>query len=349
MSESASEQTELRNMVAAMDAILRLEASLYMHMAEASLDHFAKLGEKSVRGALRAFGKRRGLEMRQAHMAMGWPVNMETLMRHWDAASTYIEQDTMDQGFYSPRLVTHEVAFCPASEVWKAAKFDRWGHVFCDEFHQACVSAYHPHGHVVIPENMMKCGDPVCRFRWVMPPSDGEIDLGERTELGERLAGDYSADTPIATCRQVVKRTLRIIGILYEAFLIRLRQDWGEEGELAFVDGLRRWGAERGRLLSRAHQDLGIIREPANVIRMSDLGYQYVCEVDELEADTRTYRFQIVYSPFVEALSDTGHIEEAHLYFENVFDALVSTYLSSNSSAAFEGMSERGPVISIAL
>jgi hypothetical protein len=229
-------------------------------MKGASLDHFGSLGERSVRGALRAFGQRRGFEMRQAHMALDWPINMETLMRHWDAASTYITQDRMDEGFYSPHLVIHEVAFCPASEVWKAAGFDRWGHVFCDEFHQACVSAYHPNGHVVIPVNMMKRGDPVCKLRWVMPPSEGGIDLGEKTELGKRLARDYSADAQTEANTLAIKRTLRIIGILYEAFLLQLTQDQGEEGECIFIDGLRRWGAERGRLLSRAHQDLGTDR-----------------------------------------------------------------------------------------
>jgi hypothetical protein len=52
MSAFGPEQAEPRNLLAAMEAILRLEASFYMHMTEAILDYFGSLGEKSVRDTL---------------------------------------------------------------------------------------------------------------------------------------------------------------------------------------------------------------------------------------------------------------------------------------------------------
>jgi hypothetical protein len=81
---------------------------------------------------------------------------------------------------------------------------------------------------------------------------------------------------------------------------------------------------------------------------MTDLGYQHVCKLDELDVQPHLYRFRISHSPFIEALSDTGRIEQAHLYCENVFDALASAYLSSKFSATYEGTDERGPIIAIA-
>ena len=122
-------------LVRTMDLLLRALGRFYMHLTEATLNHFGEAGEPTVRSALRRLGKWRGSEMRQAHNAMGKPINMETLMKNWDAASTYIVQNQMDEGFYSPNLVTHDDGYCPASEVWRGAEFYRWGHVYCDEFH----------------------------------------------------------------------------------------------------------------------------------------------------------------------------------------------------------------------
>jgi hypothetical protein len=168
--------------------LLQAGARLYMHFARETIATFGRDGEMTVRRHLRDYGAWRGIEMREAHNAMGRPINMETLNRCWDSASVFIVKDDVEtQGHYSPLDVSYDVKICPAAEAWKAEDFHQWGHVYCDEFHQACASTYHPDGNVVIPINMMK-GDDYCHFRWVVPGNSRAVEPFPPSELGLKLA-----------------------------------------------------------------------------------------------------------------------------------------------------------------
>ena len=185
---------------------------MYMHLTKVTIERFGRDGEMTIRYGLRAYGKWRGIEMREAHHAMGLEINMKNLIGCWDNASTYIIKDDMEQqGTYKPYDTRFDVHYCPAAEAWKDAEFHQWGHVYCDEFHQACASTYHPDGNVVIPRNLMK-GDDHCHFQWIMPPNAEKLDLGEPSELGRKLARDYTASTDIEAAWLSLKRSNRLVG-----------------------------------------------------------------------------------------------------------------------------------------
>ena len=131
----------LDDIIEAMKSLMKCSGRIYMHFARATIERFGREGEMTVRHGLRAYGLFRGLEMRAAHHAMGRDINMETLIHCWDNASTYvIKDDTEDNGTFEPTYVRFDVHYCAAAEAWKNAEFFHWGHVYCDEFHQACAS-----------------------------------------------------------------------------------------------------------------------------------------------------------------------------------------------------------------
>ena len=89
----------LPDILDAMDSVLKSQARIYMHLARVATERFGRDGERSVRLGLRAYGLWRGREMQEAHHALGKPVNMETLMRNWDNASTWVASYTIaDEG-----------------------------------------------------------------------------------------------------------------------------------------------------------------------------------------------------------------------------------------------------------
>lgn len=195
--------------------ILQSGARLYMHFARETLATFGDVGGTTVRDHLRRYGHWRGSEMREAHNALGREINMETLNRCWDSASVFIVKDDVEsKGRYTPTDVIYDVHYCPAAEAWKADDFHQWGHAYCDEFHQACASNYHPDGNVVIPINMMK-GDDHCHFRWVMPVTARGVDAYPPSKLGLKLAEYYQAVTPQRGAYDALVRTSRLIGGRY--------------------------------------------------------------------------------------------------------------------------------------
>ncbi|MCA9877573.1 MAG: L-2-amino-thiazoline-4-carboxylic acid hydrolase, partial [Thermomicrobiales bacterium] len=214
---------EMDQAVASLNVLLGVLGRMYMHYANTVIEAAGQYGEMTVRHHLREFGHFRGTEMREAHHALGKPIDMETLTCFWDNASTYVIHDDMDAGTYTPEDSAFDVHFCPAALAWKEAGFHRWGHVYCDEFHQACASTYHPDGNVVIPINMMK-GDDHCAFRWVMPGNARSLDLGEPTALGRRLARTYEQATDEEGALNAMRRTSRLVGGCYLSMVLPLQR-----------------------------------------------------------------------------------------------------------------------------
>lgn len=236
---------------------LQASARLYMYFARQVLDASDTHGEAVVRDSIRKYGQWRGSEMRQAHAALGEAINVKTLLTRWDSASTYVAKDEIsDQGSYAPNDVSFNVSYCPASLAWKEADFHRWGHVYCDEFHQSAATAYHPDAVVVIPINMMK-GDHHCAFRWVMPnlqPRDEQPAAPEEiTDLGRRIAPLYEiADDEVTNMRLALTRTNRLLAGRYMTFMQALTERLGADSALAVAtEALRTWATDRGRRLAR--------------------------------------------------------------------------------------------------
>ncbi len=226
----------------------------------------------------------------------------------------------------SPHYVVHDITLCPVADVWRERGFYRWGHVYCDEFHKACAGTYHPDGHVVIHQNKMK-GDKICSFHWVMPPRETLCKFDPPTALGIRLAESYQAKNELEGALYALKRGHRLVGGVYQAFATQAREDFGAQGLASTWHGLCKWGAERGRMMREAHQELGIEPQPANMIRYSDLPCQYVCEIEELEVKPDRYSFRVTKSPVIQALLDYDLSDLVGPFYREVYRAMAATYL----------------------
>jgi len=318
---------KLEPMVEDIQRLLKVGARLYMCMANATLEKHGREGEMPVRLGLRAYGQWRGREMREAHHALGLEVNMRNLIQCWDSASVFIVKDREDTApAYKPYDVRFDVHLCPASVAWKEAGFHQWGHVYCDEFHQACASAYHPDGHVVIPQNMMK-GDDHCHFQWVMPPNAERLELGEPTELGRRLARDYQATADVEAAWQALKRTNRLVGGRYVTAARVLVEHFADDGLDTIRGAMRAWGKLRGEHLRGEHELKSIAHTPANFMRHHDLPFATVWDVDEKIADAASFVAQIYDTPHDEAWRDMMATDLGALWYEASYAAMIDSYL----------------------
>ena len=329
---SMPNDARLDDLVEAIKTVLTSQGRIYMHFAKATIERFGREGEMTVRLGLRAYGLWRGREMRAAHHALGKDINMATLIGCWDNASTYVIKDDMDEsGTFEPSNVRFDVPYCPAAEAWQDAEFYQWGHVYCDEFHQACASAYHPDGNVVIPQNMMK-GDSHCHFQWIMPPDAETLELGAPDALGRKLARDYQPSGELEDAWLALKRSNRLLGGHYFTLARPLIERHGEAGRAAVVDALERWGAERGRLLRQRHEAAGIEPGLAAFVRHHDLPLALVWESAEVEASTTRVVVEIGDTPHDDAWADADVRELGALWYETAYPAMVAAYLPGAGS-----------------
>ena len=318
---------QMDELMESMRRMLKTSARMYMHLTKATIDRFGRDGEMTVRYGLRAYGSWRGLEMRAAHHALGLDINMKNLIGCWDNASTYIVKDSMEaEGTYKPYDTRFDVPYCPAAEAWKEAEFFQWGHVYCDEFHQACASAYHPDGNVVIPQNMMK-GDDHCHFRWIMPPDAEKLELGEPSELGTRLARDYSASSELEAAWLSLKRSGRLVGGRFVTAARVVLDRHGEAGRQMINEALASWGADRGRHLRDEHLGRGIEPSLQNFVRHHDFPMHLVWSVREIEMEASRVVLEISDTPQDQAWADLGAAELGMVWYEASYPSMAAAYL----------------------
>lgn len=315
-------------MVDAMKRLLKTSARMYMYLAKATIERFGREGEMTIRYGVRSYGHWRGSEMREAHHAMGLEINMKNLIGCWDNASTYLAKDGMDDGGqYRPYDTRFDVHYCPAAEAWKDAEFHQWGHVYCDEFHQACASTYHPDGNVVIPQNLMK-GDDHCHFQWVMPPDAQSIELGEPSDFGRRLARDYTADTDLEAAWKSLKRSNRLVGGRFYTHAGVILERHGDEGREVILEALERWGGERGRLLRQEHERAGHKPSVANFIRYHDFPIHMVWRHSIDLQPNGDASLDIFAAPHDEVWEDVESVEMGKLWYQGAYPAMARAYMS---------------------
>jgi len=331
----------LADVVESMDTVLRSQARIYMHLARVATERFGREGERSIRLGLRAYGHWRGREMQEAHHALGRPIDMETLMRNWDNASTYVAKDTIaDEGRYTPNDVEFDVYHCPAAQAWKDGEFHQMGHWYCDEFHQAAARTYHPDGNVTIHENLMK-GDDHCHFRWIMPPAAAAHDPGATTALGTRLADDYRAASEIEGAWKALKRSNRLLGGHFFTCAAPIIERHGEPGRQAVRQALEDWGAERGRLLRRRHEEQGRAVSLESFIAAHDLPARLIWPVREIESGPHRVVVEIDETPQDEAFADSDAMDLGRLWYEASYPAMAGAYLPG-ATAAWTRLRSRG-------
>lgn len=298
---------------------------LYADVARTVVDAFGQGGEWAIHRWLREWAIWRGGDMRQAHEAVGWPINVETLLRHWDSAALYVYKNEFEKGFYSPNKVNLEESICRSADIWEEAGIGHLGLVLCEEIHQYIGTAYHPDIVVALPTMRTK-GDPICRFRCAMPPQKAGASKPNPTPLGERLAENYRARNAAEAGRLAMKRYARNFGGFCSLLAKQMIETYGHEGEEVVRQLYRKYAEARGRRLRVDHERVGLAPTPANAIKHNDEPYYPIWKIEEHEVSDTQYIADIIYCPYAEAWADLGQESMGSIYCTEVYPAMLRGY-----------------------
>lgn len=261
-------------------SLLKSQAELYACVVGELEGRDEAVVEPLVRRWLRAWASWRGLEMRKGHLAAGYPIDVDSVIRHWDSASTHHLGDEWAETatFSANRSITPipDLAACGHAEVFREHGLYRWGHVFCDELHQTLVGSYLPGACVVIPVNLMKRDDR-CEFQWVFPGGTEDVaragaeltsalDEADRAKYA-RLWAAGSADEAARAC---MARTERNFASLWFHACREVSSALPDEADGLLRRAARNASAARGRRLRALHARLDLPLSPHSFLAHYD-------------------------------------------------------------------------------
>ncbi len=320
---------DMDRIVAQMPRLMRTLGRLHLHGSRVLVEDFGKEGQGSLRQWIRRYATWRGHELRKAHMALGIPINVESLMRNWDNAVTYHLMDEWNrEGSWSPHSVKVSVkegpGACPVSEPWVEADYYRWGHVYCDELHQNIVQAYHPEAAVVIPQCMQK-REPVCNFHWLMPPTASQ-DLEQIPPYpGQDVLKDWQSSSDQEAVMGTVRRATRILAVMVHYLREVLNEFHPPQAEKAFTGIMDLWAADRGAALRREREENGWRAGPKDLFVNYDHPYGVAWKTKQKETSDGI-EIEVSYCPFAETWGWMGSLSAMKPYCDRCYAGVVKSY-----------------------
>ena len=134
---------------------------IYWQVSKTVIEELGEKGAEAVRKGIRRYGTYRGERLREEHLQKGLELNVENLMNHYDLQTQYCLR--RKRFVFTPDELVSEVYECPHWEVWKALGDPDIAVAYCEEFHPAMWSAYHPKMRLRMPKILTR-GDECCRF-----------------------------------------------------------------------------------------------------------------------------------------------------------------------------------------
>ena len=323
-------------MMEQMPRLLRTLGRIHMAGARALVEDFGPEGEKSTRQWIRRYGAWRGRELRKGHMALGLPVNMDSVMRYWDNASTFHLMDEWDEvGSWSANDVRVPIkdGECKIYEPWAEADFWLWGHVYCDELHQNVVQAYHPDAVVVIPQALSK-RDPVCNFHWSMPQNASKDVEPIDPYPGQDVLKDWQIDTEEGTARSALMRTTRIAAAMIHYLREILEEFHPQEAEAEFDRIMVLLAADRGSALRKEKAVNNWESSPEDFFNHFDMPYSTIWETGK-KVSPEAIEIEVLSCPLAETWNWMASISSLEAYCSRACLGMASHFddsLSGNVS-----------------
>jgi hypothetical protein len=142
--------------------------ALYFFCADEETKRFDMLGEGKLREAVRALAHERADGQIESHTEMGWELNVETLMDHWDGQLVSIWQfapGTLTEGTWH-----QDCTWCPYAAAWGdlGKRALDLGYLYDYELHPTYYKRYNPEM-IVQFESIKTRGDAMCKFRISLP------------------------------------------------------------------------------------------------------------------------------------------------------------------------------------
>lgn len=324
-----AKEITIEEITAALPRMIRASGWFYMEAAKALTEDFGAEGERTVRRWLRRWGQWRGRELRKGHMALGLPINVETLCKNWDsAAATYHLMDEWEkEGSWHPGNVKVPVkkseSACPVSEPWRENDFWLWGHVLCDEFHMQFVRGYHPDAVVVIPECIMKRDD-VCTFNFVLPPNAKEPEAIDPYP-GQDVLNDWQRGTEKEAVLCGLRRKSRITAARIYFLWEVLSEFHPKEAEAKFAKIIDLWAASRASTLRREKDEGKWGNGPESLYLNFDHPYRISWEA-ETQVNSDGIEIDVSYCPFAETWGWLSGLSAMRIYCERCYSGIASNY-----------------------
>ena len=322
-----AEKSSVKTMMAQMPRLLRTLGRIHMAGAKALVEDFGPEGEKSVRYWIRRYAVWRGHELRKGHMALGLPINMESVMRYWDNASTFHLMDEWDKvGSWSPNDVRVPIkdGDCKIYEPWAEADFWLWGHVYCDELHQNVVQAYHPDAVVVIPQALSK-RDPVCNFHWSMPANARKDVEPIPPYPGQNVLNDWQINPEEEAARGALRRTTRILAAMIHYLREVLKECHEKEAEVEFDRVMDLLAADRGSALKKEKEENNWGTSPEDFFLNFDMPYSSIWEIEK-KATPEGLEIEVSYCPLAETWEWLETLPGMKSYCERACLGIASNY-----------------------
>ena len=219
----------------------RLYGTLYHFLAQAMLDDFGEVGEKTLRQAVHDYGAYRAAWMRADHQARGLALNLANLHNLGDMPNTgSLEKEGR---ICTPSFFRVTVTECTHNDTWRALDGLYAGRIYCAEVHHPMYCGYARGVTLDLPDYLTK-GDDHCTFILNQPNAP---------EPAAPPLRDAHPEAKIA----------RLYGVLY-CFLARaMIEAFGEAGERALRRALRAFAAHAGGLLGADQLSCGWERDGA--------------------------------------------------------------------------------------
>lgn len=219
---------------------------MYVHVARAITETYGIEGEVALRQGIRNFGHDRGQTLRNEQLALGMKINMYNLWTYYDLPG--------DNRFKRNRIRLNtqerisQTLVCPMASMWIKMDAKELGAIYCDEFHPAMFSGYHPKIVTNLGETLTHDTDDHCHFALYLRPAN-------MTEEERKMSfAEYDPDYDEEKVGKYIMRTAREG---YNMLTIKLYYHLAKEAIQSFGDGardiiaksIREWAKDIGEFL----------------------------------------------------------------------------------------------------
>jgi hypothetical protein len=150
---------------------------LYSFISRELMDAFGLEGERAVREGTRRYGRDRGQQSREEHLAKGYKINMQTLFSVGSGLPKDPRFRRELQELNPEERISHTLV-CPMADIWKAYGEREIGRIYCEEFHPACYERYaYDCGHTHLAKTLTQECDSYCAFNVTLRAQNLPDDL----------------------------------------------------------------------------------------------------------------------------------------------------------------------------
>lgn len=219
---------------------------MYVHVARALTESFGIEGEAALRQGIRNFGHDRGQTLRKEQLKLGMKINMYNLWTYYDLPG--------DKRFKRNkiRLNTEErisqTLVCPMASMWIKMGAKKLGAIYCDEFHPAMFSGYHPKIVTNLGETLTHDTDDHCHFALYVRPAnmteeERKMSFAEYDpDYDEENVGEYKMRTPREGYNMLTIK-------LYYHLAKESIDNFGDKAREVIAKSTKEWAQDIGKFL----------------------------------------------------------------------------------------------------